>query len=366
MIDESHATIPQIGGMYEGDKSRKTVLVEHGFRLPSALDNRPLRFEEFMEMTGQRLYVSRHAGAVRDRQLARRRTRPSSRCKAAQAKAARRIREASASIPAAAPNRSRTSIPRNAARRWSSSRSSARPACSIRSSRCARSRGRSTRPSSSAASGSRRGERVLVTTLTKKTAEDLTRIPAGRRPQGALHPRRHRRRRAGRDPARSSAPPTFDILVGINLLREGLDLPEVSLVCILDADKEGFLRNETSPDPDRRPRRAPHQRRVRAVLRRGDRLASSACSTSPNTAAASQIEYNEKHGITPQSVKRAVQESLHVVLKGREAQASPSSARAAATSMSPRSSANWKPKCRRPPPPSNSNAPPSSATRSKS
>ena len=167
VVDESHATIPQIGGMYEGDRSRKTVLVEYGFRLPSALDNRPLNFQEFMEMTGPDRLRQRDAGGVRDQEQHRREhrlhpaqaradRRRTSTCPFAVAGERRRTPDAPSSATvrsSRAPiSRRRSSMSTRRARRWSSSRSFARPACSIRRSRSGRSRTRSTRRSSSAGS----------------------------------------------------------------------------------------------------------------------------------------------------------------------------------------------------------------------
>ena len=200
VIDESHVTVPQIGAMYEGDRSRKQTLVDFGFRLPSALDNRPLRFAEFEA-----------AGRADDLRLG----------------DAGRLRAASS------------------ARAWWSSRSSGRPGWSTPRSWSGRSRTRSTTCSGRSASGSRGSERVLVTTLTKRMAEDLTDYltEMGVRVR-YLHSDIDALERV--EILRGLRLGEFDVLVGINLLREGLDLPEVSLVAILDADKEGFLRCERS------------------------------------------------------------------------------------------------------------------------
>ena len=197
IVDESHQTVPQIRGMYHGDRSRKEVLVAYGFRLPSALDNRPLNFEEWEARVGQLLFVSATPGPVRA--------------------AACRRRGRRADHPA-------------------------RPACSIRSSRCGRCAARSTTCSPRSATARPGSERVLVTTLTKRMAEDLTQYyqELGVKVR-YLHSDIDTLERIQilRDLRRGE----FDVLVGINLLREGLDLPEVSLVAILDADKEGFLRS---------------------------------------------------------------------------------------------------------------------------
>ena len=198
VIDESHVTVPQIGGMYEGDASRKRTLVEHGFRLPSALDNRPLRFDEFLERTGQKLYLSATPGPyelgisdgvveqiIRPTGL----VDPGIVVKPVEAQIDDLLEEIRLRVE--------------------------------------------------------RDERVLVTTLTKKMAEDLTDFldDAGVRVR-YLHSDVDTLRRV--ELLTELRAGVFDVLVGINLLREGLDLPEVSLVAILDADKEGFLRSATS------------------------------------------------------------------------------------------------------------------------
>ena len=199
VIDESHVTVPQIGAMYEGDASRKRTLVEHGFRLPSALDNRPLKWEEFQERIGQAVYLSATPGQY---ELSPRRTASSSR----------------SSAPPA----------------WSTPRSSSSPP-----------RARSTTWCTRSATRVEKDERVLVTTLTKKMAEDLTDyfLELGIQVR-YLHSDVDTLRRV--ELLRELRSGEYDVLVGINLLREGLDLPEVSLVAILDADKEGFLRSGTS------------------------------------------------------------------------------------------------------------------------
>ena len=200
VIDESHVTVPQIGGMYEGDMSRKRNLVDFGFRLPSAVDNRPLTWEEFADRIGQTVYLSATPGPVR-----------------------------------AEPHR----------RRVRRAGHPARPAWSTRRSWSSRPRARSTTSCTRSGQRTERDERVLVTTLTKKMAEDLTDylLELGIRVR-YLHSEVDTLRRV--ELLRQLRLGEFDVLVGINLLREGLDLPEVSLVAILDADKEGFLRSGTS------------------------------------------------------------------------------------------------------------------------
>ena len=246
MVDESHATIPQIGGMYEGDRSRKTTLVDYGFRLPSALDNRPLKFAEFMERTRAAGLRQRHAGPLRDREQRGRQHRLHS----APARTHRR--------------RGTTSRPPSSRLRRANSRVEGRlrrrrkPAKPLIVEQIIRPTGLldpviTLRPLKGQIDETielcrqriEKGERVLVTTLTKRTAEDLTdylrNVDLKVR---YLHSDIDAIERV--EILRGLRAGEFDILVGINLLREGLDLPEVSLVCILDADKEGFLRSETT------------------------------------------------------------------------------------------------------------------------
>jgi excinuclease ABC subunit B len=262
VIDESHATVPQIGGMFEGDRSRKTVLVEHGFRLPSALDNRPLNFLEFQAMQNQTIYVSatpakREIGwsqgqivelVVRPTGL----VDPKITLKPLKGQIDDLIEEA----------RKRADIK----------------------------------------------ERVLVTTLTKRTAEELTDYL---RDIGVnvryLHSEIDAIERV--EILRSLRKGEFDVLVGINLLREGLDLPEVSLVAILDADKEGFLRSETSLIQTAG-RAARHLNGE--VILYADVMTQSIQKFLAVTKyrREKQIAYNAEHHITPRSVVRAVEESL--------------------------------------------------------
>jgi len=199
VIDESHATVPQIGGMYEGDRSRKTVLVEYGFRLPSALDNRPLNFQEFQQMQGQTIYASATPG-------------PQESGWAQQRVVEQIVRPTGLIDPKATvkPLKGQIDDLIEEARQRVDQK-----------------------------------ERVLVTTLTKRTAEELTDYL---RDLGInvryLHSEIDAIERV--EILRALRKGDFDVLVGINLLREGLDLPEVSLVAILDADKEGYLRSATS------------------------------------------------------------------------------------------------------------------------
>ncbi len=317
LVDESHATIPQIGGMYEGDKSRKTVLVEHGFRLPSALDNRPLQFAEFIQMTGQRVYVSATPGPfeivnsrpenktyipVKSRDAAGNDTRIDVK--------KLRVKPSGNDEPVEKfdPEKRGTPLVVEQIIRPTGLLD---PVLILRPLK-----GQIDETIEFCRQRVERNERVLVTTLTKKTAEDLSEYLQG---TGLKVRYLHsdidaverveilRQLRAG----------AFDILIGINLLREGLDLPEVSLVCILDADKEGFLRNETSMI----------QTAGRAARHIGgecvlfcDKVTDSIQALIDVTEyrRSRQQTYNEEHGITPQSVKRALQHSLHSHEKGRE------------------------------------------------
>ena len=198
VIDESHVTVPQIGGMFEGDASRKRTLVEHGFRLPSAMDNRPLRFDEFLERTGQRMYLSATPGTYEKEHC--------------DEMVEQIIRPTGLVDPQV--------IVKPAAGQIDDLLEQVR----IRT---------------------KKNERVLVTTLTKKMAEDLTDYldEAGVKVR-YLHSDVDTLKRG--ELLTELRAGVYDVLVGINLLREGLDLPEVSLVAILDADKEGFLRSQTS------------------------------------------------------------------------------------------------------------------------
>jgi excinuclease ABC subunit B len=318
LVDESHATIPQVGGMYEGDKSRKTVLVDHGFRLPSALDNRPLRFEEFMQMTGQRVYVSATPAAFEVVN-----SRPENKSfitvkeKDATGKNVAlfdlkkaRIKPSGNDEPVANfdPEKRGTPLVVEQIIRPTGLLD---PVLILRPLK-----GQIDETIELCRQRVERQERVLVTTLTKRTAEDLSEYLLG---TGLKVRYLHsdidaverveilRQLRAG----------TFDILIGINLLREGLDLPEVSLVCILDADKEGFLRNETSMI----------QTAGRAARHIGgecvlfcDKITDSIQALIDITAyrRSRQQAHNELHGITPQSVKRALQHSLHTHENAKE------------------------------------------------
>jgi excinuclease ABC subunit B len=259
VVDESHASIPQINGMFNGDRSRKLVLIEHGFRLPSALDNRPLKFEEWASLVPQAIHVSatpgdwelQQAGGVVVEQI---------------------IRPTGLVDPAV----------------------DVRPVKGQVDDLLAEIRKREGR------------ERVLVTTLTKRMAEDLSEYlqSIGIRVR-YMHSEVDtiermailRQLRLGK----------IDVLVGINLLREGLDLPEVSLVAILDADKEGFLRDERSLIQTIG--RAARNVEGRAIMY-ADRVTSSMrrCIDETNRRREIQVEHNARHGITPETIRKSVEE----------------------------------------------------------
>ena len=269
IVDESHATVPQIGGMYAGDMSRKTVLVEHGFRLPSALDNRPLRFEEFQSLQGQTIYVSAtptqrelewSAGHVVEQIV-----RPTG------------LVDPKITVK---PLQGQIDDLLEEVRKRADAK-----------------------------------ERTLVTTLTKRSAEELTDYL---RDLGInvryLHSEIDAIERV--EVLRALRKGDFDVLVGINLLREGLDLPEVSLVAILDADKEGYLRSATSLI----------QTAGRAARHlNGEVILYASVMTQSiqkflevsNYRRERQLAYNREHNITPRSVSRAVEDSLAVYQNAR-------------------------------------------------
>ena len=270
VIDESHVTVPQIGGMYEGDKSRKTVLVDHGFRLPSALDNRPVNFLEFQAMQNQTIYVS---ATPAPREIG-----------WSQGKVVELVVRPTGLID---------------------------PKVTLKPLK-----GQIDDLMEEIRQRADKKERTLVTTLTKRTAEELTDYlrEIGIRVQ-YLHSDIDAIQRV--EILRSLRKGEFDVLVGINLLREGLDLPEVSLVAILDADKEGFLRSETSLIQTAG-RAARHLNGE--VILYADVMTDSIkkfLAVTENRRNR-QITYNQEHHITPRSVSRAVEESLAVYESTRE------------------------------------------------
>ncbi len=264
IIDESHVTVPQIRGMHEGDRSRKVTLAEHGFRLPSALDNRPLRFDEFEERVPQFIYVSATPGDYEE--------------KVSQAKVDQIIRPTGLLDPEIIVRTSKSQIDDII---------------------------------DEAKERAARDERVLITTLTKKMAEDLTDHLLD---QGVKARYMHSdiatldRVEILRD-LRLGA---FDVLVGINLLREGLDLPEVSLVAILDADKEGFLRNHRSliQTIGRAARNVSGQ-----VIMYADRETDSMARAIEETRRRRgiQMAYNEAHGIKPETIRKAINDIMGAI-----------------------------------------------------
>jgi excinuclease ABC subunit B len=328
IVDESHASIPQIGGMYEGDRSRKSVLVDYGFRLPSAMDNRPLNFSEFMGMTNQIVYVSATPAEfeLRNSSVGNTSYFPHKRELIGQeeaepfAIAGEPVHGAEGTGPAL--RISRIDLP---VEKFDVTT----PGASLVVEQIIRPTGLldpriTIRPLKNQIDETLelcRGrvelkERVLITTLTKRTAEDLADYlrDVGLKVR-YLHSDIDTIERV--EILRALRAAEFDILVGINLLREGLDLPEVSLVCILDADKEGYLRSQTSliQTAGRAARHVNGE-----VVLFADIVTQSMQKLISITEyrRRRQIEYNTKHNITPTSVQRAVQESLHTILKGRE------------------------------------------------
>ncbi|MCF2716096.1 excinuclease ABC subunit UvrB [Paenibacillus sp. Lou8.1] len=261
VIDESHVTLPQIRAMYNGDQARKNVLVEHGFRLPSALDNRPLKFEEFEDKVSQIIYVSATPGPYEMEKC--------------ETMVQQIIRPTGLLDPII----------------------EVRP-----------SKGQIDDLISEIRLRIEREERVLVTTLTKKMSEDLTDYlkEVGIKVRYMHSEIKTLERMAILRDLRLG---TFDVLIGINLLREGLDLPEVSLVAILDADKEGFLRSERSliQTIGRAARNSDGR-----VIMYGDKITDSMDKAIKETERrrAIQIQYNEEHGITPQTIRKKIRDVI--------------------------------------------------------
>jgi len=261
IIDESHVTVPQIGGMYRGDRSRKETLVEYGFRLPSALDNRPLRFEEFEQMTAQTIYVSATPGSYEQQHAD---------------DTAQLVVRPTGLIEPEIEVRPVTSQIEDLL-------SELHQRVAVH-------------------------ERVLITTLTKRMAEDLTEFLAE-------HDIKVRYLHSDIDTVerveilRDLRLGIFDVLVGINLLREGLDLPEVSLVAILDADKEGFLRSERSLiQTTGRAARNIHGKVIMYANKITDSMQRAISETERRRRI--QTEYNRQHGITPKGIQKAVKDIL--------------------------------------------------------
>jgi len=269
IVDESHVTLPQVRGMFNGDQARKGTLIEHGFRLPSALDNRPLAFNEFLNITGPMIFTTATPGAF-ERQEG--------------GTPIEQIIRPTGIIDPPVDVRPLTGQIDDVMEE-------------IRA--CAE-----------------RGERTLVTTLTKRTAEDLTDYlkKVGLRVQ-YLHSDIGALERV--DILRDLRLGEFDCLIGINLLREGLDLPEVSLVAILDADKEGFLRSETSLVQTAG--RAARHLGGRVILY-ADRVTDSMQRMMDVTLhrREKQSVYNEAHGVTPQAIRTKIQDSLQAMKRGAE------------------------------------------------
>ena len=270
VIDESHVTVPQIGGMYEGDASRKRMLIEHGFRLPSAADNRPLRFDEFLERVGQMVFLSATPGPWELEQTG-------------GEFVEQVIRPTGLVDPEVIVKPTKGQI------------DDLMHEIRVRT---------------------ERDERVLVTTLTKKMAEDLSDylLEHGIRVR-YLHSEVDTLRRV--ELLRELRKGEYDVLVGINLLREGLDLPEVSLVAILDADKEGFLRSETSliQTIGRAARNVSGQ-----VIMYADKVTPSMARAidETNRRRAKQIAYNEAHGINPQPLRKKIHDILDDIYREAE------------------------------------------------
>jgi excinuclease ABC subunit B len=295
VIDESHATVPQIGGMYEGDKSRKTVLVDHGFRLPSALDNRPLNFLEFQAGQNQTIYVSA-TPAGRELNWARASA-------GAQPLKVEIVKDSNGAPPSPklswAPDVTMPGVVELVVRPTGL----IDPKVTIKPLK-----GQIDDLIEECRKRADKKERILVTTLTKRTAEELTDYLRGIAINVQyLHSEIDAIERV--EILRSLRKGEFDVLVGINLLREGLDLPEVSLVAILDADKEGFLRSETSliQTAGRAARHLNGEVILYADVMTGSIKKFLAVTEYRR---AKQIAYNKEHNITPRSVSRAVEESL--------------------------------------------------------
>lgn len=269
LVDESHQTLPQVRGMYNGDRARKEVLVEHGFRMPSALDNRPLRFEEFDKHINQAIYVSATPGEY---EIAH-----------SPEPAQQVIRPTGLLDPPIIIRPTKNQVDDLVAE--------------IRE-------------------RTKKNQRVLVTTLTKRMAEDLsTYLQEIAIKTAYIHSEVDTLERG--DILRDLRVGTYDVLVGINLLREGLDLPEVSLVAIMDADKEGFLRSESALIQTVG-RAARHVEG--SVIMYGEKITRSmqAAIDETDRRRAIQEAYNTTHGITPQGIDKAIDEGLRAIIPHKE------------------------------------------------
>jgi len=270
IIDESHVTIPQIKAMYFGDKNRKDVLVEHGFRLPSARDNRPLKYEEFEQMIPQCVYVSATPGKIELEQTG-------------GEVVEQVIRPTGLIDPEIEVHPAQGQVPHLLA---------------------------------AIKERAERGERVLVTTLTKRLAEDLSAYIQDAGIRGRyLHSEIQTLERV--EILTDLRKGDFDVLVGINLLREGLDLPEVSLVAILDADKAGFLRSETSLIQTIG--RAARNVNAKVILY-ADTItpAMQKAMDETNRRRAIQVQFNKEHGIEPETIRKAIRSTLESEVKARK------------------------------------------------
>ncbi len=313
VIDESHVSIPQIGGMYEGDRSRKTTLVDFGFRLPSALDNRPLKFDEYMAATDQRLYVSATPAKfeIQNSTAGKKGYIPHQRKKIGEEELSPvRLPRISGSRQPIETFDVETKGKDLIVEQIIRPTGLLDPIITLRPLK-----GQIDETIEFCRQRIEKNERILVTTLTKRTAEDLTDYL---RNVGLavryIHSDVDAIERV--EILRSLRAAEFDILVGINLLREGLDLPEVSLVCILDADKEGFLRSETSLIQT--VGRAARHVNGEAVLF-ADVVTDSIQKLLNITEYRRRVqhEHNEKHGIIPHTVTRNDQEALRQYVQGK-------------------------------------------------
>ncbi|MFM1757912.1 MAG: hypothetical protein RL193_489 [Actinomycetota bacterium] len=270
VIDESHVTVPQIGAMYEGDASRKRTLVEHGFRLPSAMDNRPLKFPEFLERVGQKVYLSATPGKYE-------------------------LEKCNGEVVEQVIRPTGLVDPKIVLKPVRGQIDDLLNEINIRA---------------------ERNERVLVTTLTKKMAEDLTEYLQERKVRVRyLHSEVDTLRRV--ELLRELRLGEYDVLIGINLLREGLDLPEVSLVSILDADKEGFLRSATSliQTIGRAARNVSGEVHMYA-----DNMTDSMQKAidETNRRRAKQITYNNERGVDPQPLRKKISDITELIAKEEE------------------------------------------------